>query len=151
MGITGQAVELGNDQFGAEQPAKLEPLGQLRTVGLLAALNFDKLFCELPIAAIQEVLDRLALRFQAKAGFALARRRNPQTLPKASPAISALCSPNHSFAGLVISAFSMYAILTPAALSPALIANLDRRIASILSACAAFRGFIAHPTALGRA
>jgi hypothetical protein len=56
----------------------LECLGQLRSICILSALDLDKLFNELPVAAVEEILDRLALRLKAKAGLALSGRRNPQ-------------------------------------------------------------------------
>ena len=76
--IPGQPVELGNDQFGSDEPAQLECLFQLRSISLLSALDLDKLLDELPVAAIEEILDRLALRLKAEPGSPLARRRYPQ-------------------------------------------------------------------------
>ena len=68
MRIAGQTIELGDHELGAGQSAKLERLRKLRTIALLAALNLDKLLHEPPIAAIEEVLNRLALSLKAETG-----------------------------------------------------------------------------------
>src|SRR5262249_36202314 len=78
MSITGQPVEFGNDQLGANQPTELKCFFQLQAFGLFAALDFDKLRHDLPIAAIEEILNGFALCFQAEPGTALPSRGNPQ-------------------------------------------------------------------------
>jgi hypothetical protein len=56
MSIAREAIELGDHQFGTDQPTELECLCQFRAVCLLAAFDLDKLL-QLPIAAIEEILE----------------------------------------------------------------------------------------------
>jgi hypothetical protein len=57
MSIAREAIELCDHQFGTDQPTELECLCQFRAVCLLAAFDLDKLLHELPIAAIEEILE----------------------------------------------------------------------------------------------
>jgi hypothetical protein len=77
MRIAGEAIELGNDELGAIGPAGLDCLGQLGTiVRFLAALDFDELLHQRPVAAVEEFGDDVALSLKAKAGFALPLSRH---------------------------------------------------------------------------
>ena len=51
---------------------------ELRPIVLGARFRFDELGYQLPIAAVEKVRDRLALRLKAEAGSALPIGRNPQ-------------------------------------------------------------------------
>jgi hypothetical protein len=73
MHIVGQAVELCNDQSGTCEPAELERLFELWPIGLLARLHFNEFLHEPPVAAIEIILDGLALRLDAKPRATLAR------------------------------------------------------------------------------
>ena len=75
-----EAVELGDHQFRAAEPAGLDGVGQDRSllVRLLAGFDLDELASELPAAAVEEIFDGLPLRLQAEAGAALAVGADPQ-------------------------------------------------------------------------
>ncbi len=70
--VTGQAVELGNDELGFLLFAGREGLHQLRPVIALATLDFGEFINQRPPAAVQVAHDRFALRGEAETGFALA-------------------------------------------------------------------------------
>jgi hypothetical protein len=76
--IARQAIELGNDQLGTDQPAELERCSQLWAICMLAALDLHELPHELPVATVEIVLNGPALRLDTKAALALARGGNPQ-------------------------------------------------------------------------
>jgi len=54
---------------------------ELEPIAVLAALDFHELGYQRPTTAVQVSLDGLALRFEAKARFALLIRRNPAAVP----------------------------------------------------------------------
>jgi hypothetical protein len=74
--VSSQTVELGNYQLGTSEPARLQGLCELRPIRALPTLDLSELGDQLPIAAIQVLLDGLPLRFKAKTRFPLASRRN---------------------------------------------------------------------------
>ena len=71
MSVAAEPVEFGDDELRAPETTRLEGLGQRRAVGVLAALNLCELGDKAPVAAVQEVLNRLALSLQAETGAAL--------------------------------------------------------------------------------
>src|SRR6516162_3034361 len=77
MDIAREPVELGDDQLGAVLLAGSYCLGQLGAIGTLAALHLGELGHEPPLAAVEIVLDGLALRIDAVAGDALLLGRDP--------------------------------------------------------------------------
>src|SRR5262249_39658820 len=73
--IAAQPVELSHQQRRTGYSASLDGLGKLGAVIALAALNLNELGRDdLPVAAGDELADRLALCFQAKATSTLPRR-----------------------------------------------------------------------------
>lgn len=79
MRIAGEAIQLGDHQGGAVEPAQLKGALQLRAVRVtLAALDLDPLADQLPAAAVEEVIDRLALGIEAEPAIALTLGRDPQ-------------------------------------------------------------------------
>ena len=73
MRVAGEAVELGDDQRRAVDLAGVERALQRRAIVIvLAALDLDVLLDQLPVAAVEEGLDRGALRLQPEAALALA-------------------------------------------------------------------------------
>ena len=69
---SGKPVELRNHQCRAVDFAGRERLVERRPIMIvLAALDLDVLCDQLPAPAVEEALDRRALRFEAKARFAL--------------------------------------------------------------------------------
>ena len=66
MDIAAQAVEPGNDQRCLALAAGGQRLRQFRTIRAFAALDFDELVEQFPAAAVEEVLDGLALSLDAK-------------------------------------------------------------------------------------
>src|SRR5262245_16308958 len=71
MSVTGKTVDLGDDESGAVDLAGRERLLQRRPiVVVLAALDLDMLLDQLPTAAVEERLDRMALGFEAEAACA---------------------------------------------------------------------------------
>jgi hypothetical protein len=63
--ISGQAVELGNDELCLLLLASRQRLLQFRPVIALAALDLGELIDKRPPAAVEVVLDGLALRAEA--------------------------------------------------------------------------------------
>src|SRR6516162_8446367 len=78
MHVARQSIELRNDELRADEPAQPQSFLQLRSVGLLAALDLHELLDERPVATIQPVRNRLALSLQTQPRTALARCGNPQ-------------------------------------------------------------------------
>ena len=76
--IARKPIQLGNDELGAIHPAGLDSLGELGAIIALPALNLGKFLHQRPVAAIQELGDRIALRLDAETGFALPIGRNPE-------------------------------------------------------------------------
>jgi len=60
--VAGQSIQLGDNELGAEHPAGLDGLGQHWPVGVFAALDLDKFLHQRPVAAIQVISNRAALR-----------------------------------------------------------------------------------------
>ena len=78
MRVTAEAVDLGDDQLGTVQPARFERLRQHRAIIVLAAFDFDKLFDQLPAAAVQVAIYSRALRFHSQTTASLASGADPQ-------------------------------------------------------------------------
>jgi hypothetical protein len=77
MDVAGETVEPGDDQRGAERPARLEGRGELRPVGTLARLHLDEFADDFPVPAVQVGVDGGPPRVEAKARATLALRRHP--------------------------------------------------------------------------
>jgi diguanylate cyclase (GGDEF)-like protein len=72
VGVAGEPIELGDNQRGAVHSAETESLGELRAVVVtLPALDLLDLGDELPVAAVEIVLDGLALCLDAETAAAL--------------------------------------------------------------------------------
>src|SRR5262245_2359147 len=71
VNVACQSVELGNDQLGLVLFAGRNRLGQLRAIFSFAAFDLDELIEQLPFAAVEIVLHRLALRRHAVTANAL--------------------------------------------------------------------------------
>jgi hypothetical protein len=69
--IPRQAIQLGDDELGAVQPASGERGLELRPIGFLAGLDLDEFRNQLPPAAVEIIGNRGALRFNTKAADAL--------------------------------------------------------------------------------
>ena len=79
MRVAAQPVQAGDDERGAMDPARLQGCGELGPVVVaFAALDLNVLAEELPVAAVQVVLDGAALGLDAEAGSALALGRDAQ-------------------------------------------------------------------------
>ncbi len=66
MGVARQAVDFGDDQRRIAQPTERHRLRQLGAVVVLAAFDLDELLNELPMTAVQIILEGFALRLEAK-------------------------------------------------------------------------------------
>jgi hypothetical protein len=65
MRVTRQPIEFGDYELGAVYPARLDSFRELRSVVIaLAGLYLGELANNLPIAAVQERIDSLALPFE---------------------------------------------------------------------------------------
>jgi hypothetical protein len=78
MDIAPEAVELRHEQYGARAPGVVHRLSELGAALRLAALDLGVLAEHLPMAAVQEIDDRLALRVEAEPGTALTSCRDPE-------------------------------------------------------------------------
>jgi hypothetical protein len=78
MGITAEAIQFGDEQGGPCQPTFVHGRCEHRALIALATLDLDMLTQELPVATVQEFLDRSALGLNPKAALALFSCRNPQ-------------------------------------------------------------------------
>src|SRR5262245_19995096 len=74
VSIARKPVQLGNDELGAVDPAGLDRFRKLWPIRVLSALNFHELLHNGPIAVVQALGDRIALRLDAKPGFCPADR-----------------------------------------------------------------------------
>ena len=90
--IAAQTIELGDRQRRAIGPASPNCLGKRRTVITLAAFNFGEAGLDLPIATIEEVLDRLALGFEAEPAGTLPCGGHPEVCDEFALGHSALAS-----------------------------------------------------------
>jgi hypothetical protein len=77
-GTADPAFQLGNDQLRLVPFTGRQGGLKLRALVVLAALHLNEFLHQRPAAAVQIVKDSLALRFQAKARFALLIRRDPE-------------------------------------------------------------------------
>jgi hypothetical protein len=73
----GKAVDLSDNERDLMDPRGGKRLVQRWAIRTLAALDFGELANDAPIASVQVVGDSLALRLDAKAGFALFASGNP--------------------------------------------------------------------------
>src|SRR5262249_5058353 len=80
--IAGEPIELGNDQLGPMLLTSRKRFSQLRPIVAPAALHFDELAQQLPAAAVEIVLHRLALSRDAVTADALLVGRDPQIRDK---------------------------------------------------------------------
>src|ERR1019366_890771 len=71
MDVPGKPVQLRDDELCLVLPASRQGLLEFGAIGALAALDLGELAHQLPPAAVQIVLDRLALRGDAIAVHAL--------------------------------------------------------------------------------
>jgi len=76
--IAGQPVELGDEQPSPGYFGAVDCLSQLRSIVALAALDFDELGNQLPITAVQEIADHLALSIEPEPATALPISRDTQ-------------------------------------------------------------------------
>ena len=72
--IAREAVQLGNDKGGAGQAGQLDGGGELRAVGIFAALDFGEAGEDLGASGCGKAVDRIALRFQSESTLPLPRR-----------------------------------------------------------------------------
>jgi hypothetical protein len=78
MGVTAETIQFGNEQRCPCQPTLFHGRCEHRTIIALATLDLDMFAEELPVAAVQESLNRRALGLNPEAALALLSRRNPQ-------------------------------------------------------------------------
>jgi hypothetical protein len=76
--IPAEAIDLGDDELSAVEPACLDSLSQDGPIRLLPTLDLDELLDDFTIAAVEEVIYSLALRFEPEATTALSASANPQ-------------------------------------------------------------------------
>jgi len=91
MAVARQAVELGDDQGRAAQPAGGQRRGDLRPVVALAAFDFLKFGDDRALGAGDMASNRLALRRQAQPGGALLVGRYP-VVGKRTARLQARCA-----------------------------------------------------------
>jgi hypothetical protein len=75
--VSGQPIQLGNDQLGFVLAAGLERPHQLRPICPLAALNLNEFGHDFPCTAVEVAPDGLLLGFEAKPAAALAVGTRP--------------------------------------------------------------------------
>jgi hypothetical protein len=75
--VTGEAVQLGDDELGSMHAARGQRLRQFWSVLALAAFDFNKFADDPPIATVEVVADGFLLSLKAEAGAALALSADP--------------------------------------------------------------------------
>src|SRR5262249_61045294 len=83
--VAAQSIELRDDQLRLVLPASREGGGELRAVVALAALHFAVFPDQLPVSAVQVVLDSFALGFDPITPLTLLVGRNAKVGDEFSP------------------------------------------------------------------
>src|SRR5262249_17528764 len=74
---TCQAIQFGDDQRHLPHPSRSKSLIQFGAIRSATAFDLNKLADNPPVAAVEVVFDRLPLRLNAEAAFALLAASNP--------------------------------------------------------------------------